>query len=73
LLVSELRYIGLAQDIVRAGDAIVVFLGSSMPYVLRAKGAEYELLGECFVHGLMDGQGLELRNGEGDYNTFVLI
>ncbi|KAK3385742.1 heterokaryon incompatibility protein-domain-containing protein [Podospora didyma] len=48
------------------GDAVFVFLGAQVPYALKrveTRGSsggstEYELLGECYVHGLMGGEAL---------------
>ncbi|KAM5341971.1 hypothetical protein ACJ41O_015002 [Fusarium nematophilum] len=43
----------------RKGDIICVVKGARMPFILRGRGEEhsdaYELVGACYVHGLMDG------------------
>ena len=45
------------------GDKVAVFLGAIVPFVLR-KSPDVEVhhivIGECYVHGLMSGQGLSL-------------
>lgn len=41
------------------GDAICVFLGGSVPYALRLKDDHYILMGEVYVHGIMDGEVME--------------
>lgn len=46
----------------QVGDRICIFTGSSMPHVLRAcGGGGYVVGGECYVHGLMYGEALELE------------
>lgn len=41
----------------KAGDIIVLLAGARMPFVLRPRGKVFELLGCCYVHGLMEGGG----------------
>ena len=36
------------------GDIVCVFKGASMPFLLRPQGAAFELIGCCYVHGLME-------------------
>jgi hypothetical protein len=44
-------------------DKIVVISGLSIPLVIREKVAgEFEIIGECYLHGYMDGEAL---NGDG--------
>jgi hypothetical protein len=46
-------YIGLGPREMRAGDRIALFSGGSMPLVMRTKETELELIGDCYVHGIM--------------------
>ena len=50
--------IGLAPERCKAGDQIYSLLEGDVPYILwpSAKAAEYEILGEAYVHGVMDGE-----------------
>lgn len=51
--------IGLAPAAAGLGDKISLFLGGQVLYVLRERGeGKWEFVGECYVHGLMDGEGL---------------
>jgi hypothetical protein len=45
----------------RVGDVVVVLLGGRVPYVLRPMDVEggFELVGHCYVHGIMDGEVIE--------------
>ena len=37
------------------GDLAVMLEGFSMPFVLRQRGNEFQVVGDCYVHGIMDG------------------
>jgi hypothetical protein len=58
--------IGLVPKLSGVGDDIAVIFGSQVPFVLRSKPGgtneklemKYQLVGECYVHGIMDGQAL---------------
>jgi hypothetical protein len=49
-------YIGLAPRYTRVGDHIGVFAGGEMPLVVRKDGAHFLLVGESYVHGIMNGE-----------------
>jgi hypothetical protein len=55
-------YYGLCPVLVEEGDVIAVLFGGITPYILRPRGKSYVLVGECYIHGLMQGQALELLN-----------
>jgi hypothetical protein len=53
---------GLAPPGARENDIICIFFGCSVPVVLRPsweKKGLYEFIGECYVHGMMDGGSLD--------------
>jgi len=50
------KYMGLVPAETQLGDRICVFFGSSNPIVLRAVGDQFEIVGECYLHGIMDGE-----------------
>jgi hypothetical protein len=61
LLISDNdRWLGLAPMDAQVGDRIVLLGGGKVPYILRPKdGTEtgcYELIGDAYVHGIMDGE-----------------
>ncbi|KAH7381934.1 heterokaryon incompatibility protein-domain-containing protein [Cadophora sp. MPI-SDFR-AT-0126] len=65
--------LGLASDKTRVGDLVVVFFGGRVPFILRQQGSFYALLGECYVHGIMDGEAIDgWRKGILQQNTFIL-
>ncbi|KAF2688105.1 HET-domain-containing protein [Lentithecium fluviatile CBS 122367] len=44
------------------GDLICVFYGGSVPYVIRpVDNGFFTFVGECYVHGLMDGEAMEIE------------
>ena len=55
LSVTEKGHLALVPDTVKAGD-IVAIVGCSFPIILRPKGQGYEYIGECYLHGFMNGE-----------------
>lgn len=63
--ISHKGYFALVPRGTRHGDIIVVFEGACVPFVLRSmqNGEEgYELLGEAYVHGIMQGEALHMSD-----------
>jgi hypothetical protein len=53
-------HIGIVPKQARVGDTVAVLLGCTMPLVLRrTKGSVCSVIGECYVHGAMDGEVLQ--------------
>jgi hypothetical protein len=56
--ITQSGYMALVPDFARVGDTICVFLGAKVPYVIREsseEGKSWQLVGETYVHGVMDG------------------
>jgi hypothetical protein len=69
--VSSKGYLGVGPHRLEEGDLICVFFGAEVPFILRKlSSGGYHLVGECYVHGIMDGEVLR-----GDYtsNEFNLV
>ncbi|KAK3179092.1 hypothetical protein OEA41_001231 [Lepraria neglecta] len=69
-------YMGLMHPRAKERDLICTLYGGQVLYVLREHGPnEHSFIGECYIHGLMDGEAFEVfgTNGELDSETFVLI
>ncbi|KAI0099634.1 heterokaryon incompatibility protein-domain-containing protein, partial [Nemania sp. FL0031] len=71
---------GLAPQGCKVSDIVCILLGCSVPVVLsRDRESLYKVVGEAYVHGMMDGEALEMylkeeeRNGEAQFTTFQLI
>ncbi|RDW63768.1 hypothetical protein BP6252_11313 [Coleophoma cylindrospora] len=78
-------YMGLGPQAMRAGDIVVVFFGAGVPFVLRRvaelklddgkrmDGSSWRLVGQVYIHGLMDGEGVAMWKAGGLSETkFVL-
>ncbi|CZR68976.1 uncharacterized protein PAC_18877 [Phialocephala subalpina] len=59
---SKKRLFGLAPTSAQEGDLICILFGCSVPVILRRVGPPddhfYYLIGEAYVHGVMDGEAL---------------
>jgi hypothetical protein len=50
----------------QSGDKVYVLAGGSHPFVLRPMAddpKQFQLVGECYLHGIMDGQALRREYG----------
>ncbi|KAI7083247.1 hypothetical protein KC356_g7716 [Hortaea werneckii] len=63
MFVTSTGFLGLAPHGTREGDVVFVVRGIDVPLVLRANGDDtsYELIGECYVQGVMEGEALLMR------------
>ncbi|KAF4633367.1 hypothetical protein G7Y89_g4750 [Cudoniella acicularis] len=51
--------LGFVPNSAQEGDVICIMYGGEVPYVLRpAKSGFFKLVGECFIDGIMHGEGL---------------
>jgi hypothetical protein len=49
--------LGLAPSAAREGDKICLFFGAQVPFLVRkTEDGLYQFVGECYVHGIMDGE-----------------
>lgn len=53
-------HMGMAPENSRQGDIVTLLLGGDTPLTLRplSEDGAYTVVGECYVHGFMDGEGL---------------
>lgn len=73
LMWTDKGYMGLAPAAARVADVVCVLLGGSVPYVLRAVGEhEHAFVGECYVHGIMDGEAMPQNENMESFRDFVL-
>lgn len=57
-------YIGLAPQCAQVGDSIGLFTGGRFPLVIRPSDSDWELVGDSYVHGMMDGSYFEAEKCE---------
>lgn len=80
---TERGHMGLAPDWCKPGDAIAIMGGGAVPMVLRPVGEVaskegdvpvFEVVGEAYVHGVMDGQALDAKGRTGsDLDDIYLV
>lgn len=57
MILTHDKSLGLVPEEAKKGDIIAILLGCSVPVVLRPqKGGHYTLIGQSYIHGLMDGR-----------------
>lgn len=49
-------YIGVGPRDTLCDDYVAVFLGGNMPFIVRDKSTHHSLVGEAYVHGIMNGE-----------------
>ncbi|KIW45228.1 uncharacterized protein PV06_03630 [Exophiala oligosperma] len=71
---TDSGYYVLGPEVMEETDIICVLFGGKMPFCLRPWNSHYLLVGECYVHGLMDGEAMEmLRQGLIPQETFEIV
>ena len=53
---TTMGFMGLAPDIAQVGDKVCLISGCCTPFTIRPDGPNFCLLGESYVHGVMDGE-----------------
>ena len=49
-------YFGVGPRDTRRGQVVVIFLGGNMPFIVEKQEKHHCLIGEAYVHGIMDGE-----------------
>ncbi|KAG6032698.1 hypothetical protein E4U19_007273 [Claviceps sp. Clav32 group G5] len=73
LCVTREHLMGLVPLLAKNGDMIVVMHGCDVPYVLRRTQEQgyYQLVGEAYVHGVMNGEAMQ--QGAEFYSDITLV
>jgi hypothetical protein len=50
-------YVSMAPRSTQIGDRIALLPGGKTPYIVRAQQLQWQLIGECYAHGIMFGEG----------------
>ncbi|KAG5763884.1 hypothetical protein H9Q72_008014 [Fusarium xylarioides] len=67
-------YYVLGPSTLEAGDMVCVLFGCKVLFCLRRVGERYLLVGECYVHGLMKGEAMDmLAGGEVEEEVFNIV
>lgn len=51
---------------------VAVFKGGLVPYILRSSEDKFSFIGDCYVHGIMNGEIMEWEEGR-ESRWFTLI
>lgn len=65
---SDSGLIGLAPPLTQPEDMIVLCKGGKLPLILRPRGSDWELIGDCYIHGIMDGKLWDMLEGNCEAN-----
>ena len=59
--VTSKGYMGLFPQTTHVGDEVCVISGGYIPFVVRRQsGDDFQLVGECYVHGVMNGEVMQM-------------
>jgi hypothetical protein len=56
MAITASGYLSLVPWPTQAGDRIVLLQSGRTPYVLRKAGEKWNIIGDCYVHGIMSGE-----------------
>lgn len=54
--VTKNKWIGKGHRDLDQGDCVAVICGCHVPLILRPSGAHFQLLGPCYMHGVIFGE-----------------
>ncbi len=65
LFVTTGGFLGLGPANSKLGDIVHILGGANMPIILRPFGGYFGVVGDCFIHGIMDGEAIgALKEGK---------
>jgi hypothetical protein len=71
LIKSCSNLLGLAPMYTEPGDKICILFGSQVPFILRKEESHWIIIGECYIHGIMDGDAVDTAAEESGYDTMT--
>jgi hypothetical protein len=77
LCVTNSGRMGFVAPLAEVGDLVCVVYGMQAPFVLRPKFDDelkdmtYKIVGECYIHGVMDGE--VMTGGEKEDTWFNIV
>jgi hypothetical protein len=57
-------YVGVVPNMAQVSETVAIFKGGRVPFILQkimGRPQAFRLVGECYIHGIMDGEGLSLQ------------
>jgi hypothetical protein len=71
LFLTRKGYLGLGPKHVLQGDNVSILKGGSVPVILRKNNEHVRMIGEAYVHMIMDGEAIETADDE-NFETVVI-
>jgi hypothetical protein len=59
IILTGQGYMGLAPEATKKGDSIALFKGGKLPFVIRKEGKNWIIIGNCYIHGIMNGEDFD--------------
>lgn len=73
LCLTDKGYLGLVPLDTEVNDRVSILYGRKTPYILRAERQNFSLVGETYLHGLMNGEALEDPDFQGKIMKFKIM
>jgi hypothetical protein len=71
LAITKDNSLVLVPYVAKPDDKIVILFGGTTPFVVRQEDDHYLLMGECYMHGFMSGEAIDmLEAGKLESQTF---
>lgn len=61
--VTKQGYVGTVPKLAELGDVVAIMKGGRVPFILKrslTRPGAFRLVGECYIHGMMNGEALSL-------------
>jgi hypothetical protein len=65
-------WIGVGPHGTKPGDDCVILQGGDVPFLLRHESGEHVLVGDCYVHEIMDGELMRAARFQNSNNGFCV-
>jgi hypothetical protein len=62
-VITKRGYAGVVPNMAQIGDVVAIMKGGRVPFILQKSTARpwsFRLVGECYIHCMMNGEGLSL-------------
>jgi hypothetical protein len=73
LFITASGRVGLGPQTMVIGDVAVIMFGGRTPFILRPLREEYELVGQCYIHGIMNGEAMDAHQESEDEDVIFRI
>ncbi|KAG4259320.1 hypothetical protein FPRO03_12996 [Fusarium proliferatum] len=70
---TDIGLVGYVPNRAKKGDLVCIFYGSDVPFVVRKEAeGKYSLVGECYIHGIMEGEAIKFETPRHKEEVFSL-